>query len=79
MQMSKKVFHDPQHWLDRAEEARSIATQIIDPISRRAMLQIAENYDSLARRAMQRLSESQGSRDIQRHEHSAQPSGSPDS
>ena len=49
--MSKKLFHDSEHWHDRAEEARKVAAQIIDPVSRRKMLEIAESYESLARRA----------------------------
>jgi hypothetical protein len=49
--MSKKLFHDSEHWHDRAEEARKVAAQIIDPVSRRKMLEIAESYESLAGRA----------------------------
>jgi hypothetical protein len=32
------TFHDPQHWRDRAEDARRLAAEIIDPPSRRTML-----------------------------------------
>ena len=53
--MSKRLFHDPQHWHDRAEGARKLAAEILDPVSRRMMLDIAESYESLARRAAQRL------------------------
>jgi len=53
--MSKKLFHDPQHWYDRAEDARNVAAEILDPISRRTMLNIAESYESLARRATEQL------------------------
>jgi hypothetical protein len=52
--MSKKLFHDPAHWYDRAEDARRVAAEILDPISRRKMLEIAETYESLARRAAER-------------------------
>ncbi len=45
--MSKKLFYDSQHWHDRAEDARKVAAQIIDPISRQTMLEIAEGYESL--------------------------------
>jgi hypothetical protein len=55
--MIRKLFHDPQHLHDRAEETRRVAVQILDPFSRRTMLEIAESYDSLARRAAQRLDE----------------------
>jgi len=49
--MNKNLYRDPQHWHDRAENARKIAGQIFDPVSRRKMLEIAESYESLARRA----------------------------
>jgi hypothetical protein len=52
--MTKKLSHDPAHWHDRAEEARRVAAEILDPISRRKMLEIAESYESLARRAAER-------------------------
>jgi hypothetical protein len=55
--MTKKLFHDPQHWREHAEDARRLAAEIIDPLSRRTMLEIAESYESLARRAEQRLRE----------------------
>jgi hypothetical protein len=51
------TFHDPQHWRDRAEDARRLAAEIIDPPSRRTMLEIAESYESLARRAEQKMQE----------------------
>jgi hypothetical protein len=60
--MTKKLFHDPQHWHDRAEDARQVAAQILDPISRRKMLEIAESYKSLARRAAKRLNEPENSK-----------------
>jgi hypothetical protein len=49
--MIKKLFHDPEQWHGRADEARKLAAEILDPLSRRKMLQIAESYESLARRA----------------------------
>jgi hypothetical protein len=49
--MTEKLFHDPEHWFERAEGARRLAVQILDPVSRRTMLEITENYESLARRA----------------------------
>jgi hypothetical protein len=54
---TKKLFHDPHHWRDRAEDARRLAAEIIDPPSRRTMLKIAESYESLARRAEQKMQE----------------------
>jgi hypothetical protein len=52
--MTKKLFHDPEHWRDRADDARRVATEILDPLSRRRMLDIAESYETLARRAAER-------------------------
>jgi hypothetical protein len=52
--MNKTLFHDPEHWRDRADDARRVATEILDPVSRRKMLDIAEGYESLARRAAER-------------------------
>jgi hypothetical protein len=49
--MTKKLFHDPAHWHGRADDARRVAAEILDPVSRRKMLEIAESYESLARRA----------------------------
>jgi hypothetical protein len=60
--MSKKLYHDPQHWHDRAEGARKLAAEILDPVSGRMMLDIAESYESLARRAAQRLQDIQNSK-----------------
>jgi len=58
--MTKKLFHDPEHWFERAEDARRLAVEILDPVSRRTMLEIAESYESLARRAAERLQEANG-------------------
>jgi hypothetical protein len=52
--MTKKLFHDPEHWRDRADDARRVATEILDPLSRRRVLDIAESYETLARRAAER-------------------------
>jgi hypothetical protein len=52
--MTKKLFYDPIHWKERAEDARRVAAEILDPISRRAMLDIAESYERLGRRALER-------------------------
>jgi hypothetical protein len=39
---------DPVHWGQRAQEARNTADQIVDPIARQTMLEIAEAYARLA-------------------------------
>jgi len=50
------ILDDPKHWLERAEEARSLADQLSDPESRRMMLRIAEDYERLANHARRRTS-----------------------
>jgi hypothetical protein len=42
---------DPNHWHDRAKEARALANQEHDPIAKAMILQIADDYDRLAVRA----------------------------
>lgn len=44
-------------WRNRAGYARTDAVEIIDPISRRTMLGIAESYESLAQWTEQKLQE----------------------
>ena len=45
---------DPNHWRNRAEEARAIAVQMKDTHTKATMLAIAQDYDKLAVRAEQR-------------------------
>jgi hypothetical protein len=59
--MKNTLMNNPQHWRDRAEEARVNAEQMSDPESRRMMLEIADGYVRLAERAEQRLRESEKS------------------
>jgi RNA processing factor Prp31 len=49
------VFNDPQHWLDRAAEAREIAGKMTDLAARADMLSIADEYQKIAERAASRL------------------------
>jgi len=42
-------FKEALEWLDRAEQAREVAWQLTDPGARRAVLELAENFDRLAR------------------------------
>jgi hypothetical protein len=60
--MKIPLINNPQHWRDRAEEARVNAEQMRDPESRRMMLEIADGYMRLAERAEQRLRESEKSK-----------------
>jgi hypothetical protein len=45
------VVHEGLEWLDRAEQAREVASQLADPGARKAVLQLADSYDRLARAA----------------------------
>jgi len=45
---------DPAHWRGRAEEARTVADEMKDEISRQMMLDIAETYERLAKHAEER-------------------------
>ena len=40
----------PEHWLNRAEEARVMAEGMKDPETRAAMLRIAAEYEAIAER-----------------------------
>jgi hypothetical protein len=42
---------DPNHWRARAKEARALAEQEHDSISKAMILQVADEYDRLAERA----------------------------
>ena len=48
---------DPEHWHQRAEEAREIARFMTDMPDKAAMLEIAERYERLAERAIKRLAQ----------------------
>ena len=52
--MPAPVIYDPEHWRKRADEARSLADDMNDEISKQMTLQIADDYEHLARRAKQR-------------------------
>jgi hypothetical protein len=52
--MPASFINDPEHWRQRAGEARSVAEQMNEPQSKEAMLRIAKDYERLAERAEQR-------------------------
>jgi hypothetical protein len=52
--MSEHPINDPEHWLNRAKEARALAEQIDDPEAKRTMLKNADEYERLAHRAKER-------------------------
>ena len=43
--MADHLINDPNHWRERAKEARVHAEQIDDPESKKMMLRIAEDYN----------------------------------
>ena len=53
--MTTGLTDDPQHWRDRAHEARIRAGELNDPEAKRQMLGIARGYDRRAERAEGRL------------------------
>jgi hypothetical protein len=53
--VTQASINDPKHWRGRAEEARAVADELIDPEARRMMLRIADDYEELASRAEERL------------------------
>jgi hypothetical protein len=52
--MVSHFINEPDHWLARAKEARTLANQMDDLESKDAMLRIAEDYERLAKRAEDR-------------------------
>jgi hypothetical protein len=54
--MPSSHLNDPEHWRDRAKEARAIAEDMADPVSKEKMLDLAANYEHLAKRAEDRSS-----------------------
>jgi hypothetical protein len=47
-------LNDPEHWRERAKEARAMAEDMADPASKGKMLDVAANYEHLAKRAEDR-------------------------
>jgi len=45
---------DPHYWCGRAEQVRSQAKDIVDPDSRRELLQIAVSYERIAQHVQAR-------------------------
>jgi hypothetical protein len=45
------AFGTPEHWRERAKEARNMAGQIRDPQAKRSMLVVAAHYEIIAARA----------------------------
>jgi hypothetical protein len=49
-----RIFENPAHWRQRAEETRAIAADLTDPMGKQMLLGVALAYDSLAVCAEQR-------------------------
>ena len=54
--MPSSHLNDPEHWRDRAKEARAMAEGMVDPFSKEKMLDVATSYEHLAKRAEDRRS-----------------------
>jgi hypothetical protein len=52
--MMQSLIVGPKHWHDRADEARVLAEDMSDTVSKEMMLRIASEYDRLAKRAQER-------------------------
>ena len=50
------IHNDPEHWHERAAEARALSEEMPDPESKKAMLEIAEKYERVAARALEHMS-----------------------
>jgi hypothetical protein len=48
---------EPDHWRERAVEARKIANQMHGPAGKRTMLKIADGYERVAKMAVRRLAQ----------------------
>ena len=52
--MPSSHLNDPEHWRDRAKEARAMAEGMADSVFKQKMLDIVANYELLAQRAEDR-------------------------
>ena len=54
--VTDSLINDPQHWRNRAAEARALAETVSDAKAKLAMIDIARLYDLIAERAQKRAS-----------------------
>jgi hypothetical protein len=52
--MLASFINDPEHWLERAEQMRTLADELDDEQVKETMLRIANDYGRLAKHAEQR-------------------------
>lgn len=60
MKVPTSTADGPAYWLRRAEEARRIADELVDPVSKRTLLDIARAYEELARFAASKQGSDKG-------------------
>jgi hypothetical protein len=51
-------LNDPEHWRDKAKEARLKVEEMTDPIARKTMQGVADNYENLAAQTAREASSS---------------------
>ena len=56
--MASNITDDPKYWQKRAEEARTLAEQMMDTHTKSLMLGIAASYEKIAKWADERRDES---------------------
>lgn len=49
-----RILNEPEHWRQRAAEARAIAEQMSSPEAKATMLRIVEGYDKMEQHAAER-------------------------
>jgi hypothetical protein len=65
--MTQRSLDDPELWLDRANEARIEAEQLVDPDARRELLQIVAGYIRMAVLATERRDRGKRLSSVDRH------------
>jgi len=60
MKTTTSSMDGPAYWLRRAEEARRTADEMVDPVSKKTLLDIAKAYEELAAFAASKRGNEQG-------------------
>jgi hypothetical protein len=58
--MPIEFVEDPQHWRKRAEEARSLAAQVIDDTARKRLTELAKEFERIVWRLEGRADKTKG-------------------